>query len=268
VDEEAKVAAPKTKKRYGTSRKRGQADLARADEVQDSLEGVWEWIRRYRYPAGIGLGALCLFVVGLDAWQQSSLESQRIESEAFSDATEILNAAIVVPGEEVPEAGMSFATEEERATEALAQIDGFAASNAGGMLEGPASLAATQALLDLERWDDALVRIQPWIDENRDADFTPILRQRAAQIALSKGDSAGARTQFEALVSASNWWHQAAGHLGLGDHQHPGFASEGADAEAARKHYDAALESLASLEKSSLAQSVRSVVQTRLSALP
>ena len=61
---------------------------------------------------------------------------------------------------------------------------------------------------------------------------------------------------------------RASGHLGLGDLQHPAFATEGGDAAAARQHYDAALESLASIERSSLAQSVRGVVQTRLAALP
>jgi len=262
------VAEPKTKKRYGTSRKRGQADLARADDVQDSLEGVWEWIRRYRYPAGIGLGALCLFVVGLEIWQQSTLESERAAGQEFSAASDLLSAPIVAPGDEAPAEGVSFGTEQERASEALAQLDAFVAANSGGKLEASASLVGSQPLADLERWEDALGRIQPWLDENLDADMTPILRQRAAQVALSNGDAAGARAQFEALVTASNWWHQASAHLGLGDLQHPGFVGEGADAEAARKHYDAALESLANHDKSSLAQSVRSVVQTRLAALP
>jgi predicted negative regulator of RcsB-dependent stress response len=252
------VAAPK--KRYGSTRNRGQSELQKAEEVQESLEGLWEWIRKYRYILGGSLMLLCVVAIGYSFWDSQVEDELKEESAAFGQA---MNTYDGVVGESLPDQPADFATEKAKYTAALERLQAFEVSHVGSILEPLAKLAEGPAHYALEDWDKDIAAVQGYLDSNADSSFSPVLYQQLGLAEKRAGRADSAAGHFQKMTESSDWWFQATGYIHLGDLHNGGLGSSAPESDAARKHYQAAR----SIAEQEADENMTRMIDTRIALL-
>ena len=252
------MAAPK--KRYGSTRKRGQSELQKAEEVQESLEGLWDWIRKYRYILGGSLVLLCVVAVGYSIWDSSVEDGLKEESAAFAQAMDTYDGVV---GEGEPEQPADFATDKAKYTTALERLQAFGASHSGAILAPLAKLAEGPAHYALEDWDKDIAVVQEYLDANGDSSLSPVLYQQLGLAEKRAGRAENAAGHFQKMTESSDWWFQATGYIHLGDLHNGGLGSTAPKSDTARKHYQAA-RSIADQEAD---ENMTQMIDTRIALL-
>lgn len=262
------------KKRYGTKRNPETdpaAVAAQPDEVHERLEGVWEFLRKYRY---IVLGVVvALALIALIGQIVASMgRSKKLEqAKGFNEALGVFNGLVLEDTAiqiQLPDTIKTYKSEDEKWKEALAKLESFTAETSDSTLKALADAAIGVSKYELGEIQASVDLVSAYLSANPDSPIALAIHQHlgVALRALGKRDEAA--SHFTKLSESDDWWFKVLGSLYMGGLYDPNLTQEGASKDQAVAAYKAGYGAIGDEVKNlPTASFFKSELEKRLAAL-